>query len=40
MQSEELLSLTASEPLSMDEENEMQREFGISRVTGMELISR
>jgi len=40
MQSEELLSLTASEPLSMDEENEMQRETALSRVTWMKLISR
>jgi hypothetical protein len=40
MQSEELLSLTASEPLSMHEENEMQREFALSRMTGMKLIPR
>jgi hypothetical protein len=30
MQSEELLELTASEPLSMDEELEMQRELSLS----------
>jgi len=33
MQSEELLELTASEPLSMDEELEMQRKLSLPQLS-------
>jgi hypothetical protein len=40
MQSEELLALTASEPLSMEEEKEMQRKSSLSSFMCTRLMGR